>query len=70
MTRVYVVTYKSEQQDEILDRAYLDIEEAKSRVVELEEAFTHTAHVGIVPLDLIRPREWTEEQRRWMRGAS
>lgn len=69
-TKLYIVTYKSEQMDTVIDSAFFDLDEAKGRVALLEETSTYEAHVGIVTREAVKPREWTEEQRRWMRGRS
>lgn len=70
MNEVYIVTFKSEQQDTRIGAVYFTLEEAKVEVERLESACDYVnLCAGIVIRQAVRPREWSEEQRRWMRGA-
>jgi len=67
---VFIVTYRTEQQDSRIGAVYFDLGEAKAEVARLEEANPRsTLSAGIVIREATRPREWTDEQKRWMRGA-
>jgi hypothetical protein len=67
--KAYITVYKSQQQDDILDRVYLDLDGAKARVAELEAKLRGwTSAPGIEIRDVERPAQWTEEQRIWLRG--
>lgn len=67
--RVYVVTYKTEQMDSRIGAVYFTLDEAKAEVERLDSANPFT-HAGLVIREATRPREWTDEQKRWMRGRS
>jgi hypothetical protein len=67
--KIYIVTYKSEQQDDIIDNVYFDLDMAKARVDHLETTIRKwNSSPGVVIRFVERPREWTEEQRIWLRG--
>lgn len=65
--KVYVVTYKTEQQDSRVGAVYFDLDEAKAEVERLDKA-SSWASAMVVIREATRPREWTPEQRRWLRG--
>jgi hypothetical protein len=69
MMEVYIITFKTEQMDDRIGAVYCDLASAKEEVERLEGANLHAnLQAGIVVRQVERPREWTERQKRWMRG--
>lgn len=65
---IYVVTYKVPGYETRPRSLHLTVCAAKAAAERLD-AETGALTAGITMLELERPREWTEEQRRWMRGT-
>lgn len=66
--KVYIVTFKTEQQDSRVGAVYFTLEEAKAEVERLDAANSWSSAMVVIR-EAFRPREWTPEQRRWMRGS-
>jgi hypothetical protein len=66
--RVYIVTHKVPGYETTVCAVYATLEEAKAEADRLDAA-SSWATALVVEREMIRPREWTPEQRRWMRGA-
>lgn len=66
--KIYIITFKTEQCDTRIGAVYFTLEEAKAEVERLDAANPSNLSAGIVIRETTRPREWTDEQKRWMRG--
>ena len=66
--KVYIVTHKVPGYETQICACYLTLEEAKAEADRLDAA-SSWASALVVTREVTRPREWTPEQRRWMRGA-
>jgi len=69
VSEVYIVTYRT--RDDVYNSrvgsVYFDHEAAQREAMRLESANSYVI-AGVITRQVERPREWTERQKRWMRG--
>ena len=66
--KVFIVTHKVPGYEPKVCSVHLSLDEAKAESERLDAA-SSWASTLVVEREVTRPREWTPEQRRWMRGT-